>query len=82
MMLCQSEKRSQKQQSCKKETSLQPFVSRVPSLLDLCQREVAKSVSIRNAIPTLLFAEMYNVPLLAEYTLKFMEECVPNTNLL
>ena len=50
------------------------LIPRLVTLSELCQREVAKTVTIRNAIPTLLFAELYSAPLLASYALRFMEE--------
>lgn len=47
---------------------------KVPSLLDLCQREVAKTVTLRNATQLLLFAEMYSASLLAGFVTEFMEK--------
>lgn len=39
----------------------------IPSLMNLCQREVAKSVNLKTAISALSFAEQFSAPLLVEY---------------
>ena len=69
-----------RKQSChdkaKSDESIDVFVNRVASLSDICQREVAKSVNIKNVVSTLLFAELYATPLLASYTLDFIERFV------
>lgn len=45
----------------------------VLSLKDICQRHVADFVNNKNAIAALVFAERYDAPLLATYTLQYIE---------
>jgi hypothetical protein len=45
----------------------------VPSLLSLCERQVAKTVNVKTAISALTFADQFCAPLLAEYCICFIQ---------
>jgi hypothetical protein len=44
----------------------------VPSLLSLCERQVAKTVNVKTVVSALTFADQFCAPLLAEYCTSFI----------
>lgn len=49
------------------------FVYSVPSLRDLCQRELAKQVSLRSVVPLLANAEAFNCERLSDFCSEFIQ---------
>ena len=51
--------------------SMIPCVT-IPSLMSICEREVAKSITTRTVMPALMFSEQYSAHVLADYCSAFI----------